>query len=405
MNIFVIIFAYLQKRWLHTLLSIVLLAFGVAMIVFLLLVQPQIEQHFWKNTKGIKMVIGAKGSPLQLVLSNVYHTANPTGNIPLSEAKKIQNKVNNSIPLALGDNFEGYRIVGTTTDYPKHYGAKIKKGRLWERPFEAVIGAEVAKKLSIQIGQKFVGGHGLDKKGHAHEDKKYIVVGILNPTYTVLDKLVLTDLKSIWEMHQEKNEVENEPHIHAEGEEHDEDENKEITALLITKLKNPLQALNLPRFINKETNMMAAQPVIEIQNLFDGLGIGEKVLQILAWVIVMMAILSIFIALYDSLKNRKYDLALMRSLGASKKQIFMQIIVQGFILTFLGSFLGIIMGHLLTEWVGSLSQISEQMYLTGFFWVDTELYILLFSIPLTILTSLIPAYQAYKTQPAKVLSA
>ncbi|TAE71411.1 MAG: FtsX-like permease family protein [Bacteroidetes bacterium] len=401
MNVLIIIFAYLQKRWLHTLLSIILLAFGVAVIVFLLLIQPQMEQHFWKNTQGIKMVVGAKGSPLQLVLSNIYHTANPTGNIALSEAKKIQNKVQKSIPLVLGDNFEGYKIVGTTIDYPQHYQAKIKNGRLWEKSLEAVVGADVAKNLSLKIGQKIVGGHG----GHKHEDKKYTIVGILNPNYSVVDKLVLTDLKSIWEIHEENNQNKNETHTHAEGEEHHEDENREITALLITKLKNQMQALNLPRFINKETNMMAAQPVIEIQTLFDSLGIGEKVLQILAWVIVMMAILSIFIALFDSLKNRKYDLALMRSLGASKQQIFMQVVLQGFILVFFGNILGILLGHLLTEWVGSLSQISEQMYITGFFWINTELYIILFSIPLAMLTAFIPAYQAYQTQTAKVLSA
>lgn len=405
MNTLVIIIAYLRKRWLSTLLSIILLAFGVAMIVFLLLIQPQIQSHFWKNTQGIKMVVGAKGSPLQLVLSNVYHTANPTGNIALSAAKKIQSKVKKSIPLALGDNFEGFRIVGTTTDYPEHYKAKIEKGRLWNDKFEAVIGAEIAKKLSVKIGQKFVGAHGLDKKGHQHEDKKYTVVGILQPTYSVLDKLVLTDIRSVWASHEEKK-VDNEPHTHthADGEEHDEDEDKEITALLITQFRNQMQTLNLPKFINKETNMMAAQPVIEIQSLFDSLGIGEKVLQILAWVIVVMAVLSIFIALYDSLKNRQYDLALMRSLGASKKQIFFQIILQGFILVFLGNFLGILMGHLLTEWVGSLPEIAEQIYLTGFFWVDTEFFILLFSIPLTIFTAFLPAYQAYSVAPAKVLS-
>jgi putative ABC transport system permease protein len=416
LNTWLIIFQYLKKRWLHTLLNVLLLSLGIAIIIFLLLVHPQIQKHFWKNTQGIKMVIGAKGSPLQLILSSVYHTANPTGNISLQEAKKIQQKVKNAIPISLGDNWEGFRIVGTSHQYPKHYQVQLQQGKLWEKPLQAVIGSEVAKKLNVKIGQQFVGGHGLDKKGHSHEDKKYTIVGILAPSYSVLDKLILTDLASVWLVHEEHHEEKEDKeekkdshkeHEHKDGEEHthenEQEDKREITALLITQFANQMQAINLPRIVNKETNMMAAQPVTEIQNLFDALGLGEQILHVLAYIIISMAILSIFIALYDTLKNRKYDLALMRALGASKIQIFGQVILEGFLLTFLGGFLGVMSGHLLAHWIGSFESIAEQMYITGFFWANQEWYVILSLIPLAFFTSLIPAFQTYYTQPAAVL--
>src|SRR6185436_9145305 len=147
---------------------------------------------------------GAKGSPMQLVLSSVFHLDAPTGNIPLEDAQALSRHpaVKKTIPLALGDSFQGHRIVGTNHDYPAHYGARLAAGRLWSAPMEAVLGADVAAGAKLAVGSTFTGAHGLAAGGDAHDEEPFKVVGVLAPSGSVLDRVVLTSVESIWEMHE-----------------------------------------------------------------------------------------------------------------------------------------------------------------------------------------------------------
>ncbi|MFN3316575.1 MAG: ABC transporter permease, partial [Raineya sp.] len=195
MNLLKISIKYIQQKWLGTSLNVLLLGLGLGLIVITLLVFKQIEQNFYRNTQNIDMVIGAEGSPLQLVLSSIYHIDVPTGNISLSEAEKItQNKlfVKKAIPLSLGDNFRGFRILGTTLAYPENYQAKLQAGVWWQKEMEAVIGSEVAKAENLKIGDTFIGGHGTQNDNNEdllHKDKPYKVVGSMQKTNTVLYRL------------------------------------------------------------------------------------------------------------------------------------------------------------------------------------------------------------------------
>ena len=148
-------------------------------------------------------MVGAKGSPLQLILSSVYQADFPTGNIPLAEAERWRRHplVESAIPLALGDNLAGFRIVGTEHAYAEHYGASLAAGRLWQAPFEATIGARVAADTGLAAGDRFVGSHGLAGGGAEHGAHAYTVVGVLAPSASVLDRLVLTPIESVWEVH------------------------------------------------------------------------------------------------------------------------------------------------------------------------------------------------------------
>ena len=172
---------YLWARPLAALLNVLLLGLGLASITFLLLVAHQVERAFDRDLAGIDVVVGAKGSPMQLILSGVLHLDVPPGNVPLAAVNALQKNplVAEVIPISLGDNFQAYRIVGSSLAYPAHYGAVLAQGRLWSAPMEAVLGATVARKLGLRLGDSFVGSHGLGAGGHAHGDSAYTVVGVL----------------------------------------------------------------------------------------------------------------------------------------------------------------------------------------------------------------------------------
>ena len=195
-----LVLAYLRLRPLNTVLNILLLALGLATIVVLLLVTSQVSEKMTQDARGIDLVVGAKGSPLQLILSSVYHIDIPTGNIALREAEQLKKNpmVKRAIPLALGDSFRGFRIVGTEPSYVELYGATFASGTFWQAPLEAVIGDDVARTSGLVLGSTFAGTHGLSASGGAHSDAPYKVVGILARSNSVLDRLVLTgDRKSV----------------------------------------------------------------------------------------------------------------------------------------------------------------------------------------------------------------
>ncbi|NDB00798.1 MAG: hypothetical protein EBY25_07655, partial [Betaproteobacteria bacterium] len=184
--------------------NLLLLSLGLASITFLILLGHQLSRAFERDLTGIDLVVGAKGSPLQLILSGVLHLDIPTGNVPLQAVRELEKNplVASIIPISLGDSFRGFRIVGTSLAYPAHYQAALAQGQMWHAPMQAVLGAGAARALGLQPGQSFVGSHGLGAGGHTHGDLPYTVTGILAPTGSVLDRLILTDTASVWKVHE-----------------------------------------------------------------------------------------------------------------------------------------------------------------------------------------------------------
>lgn len=405
MNMFKLSWKYLVAKPLNTGLNILLLALGLAIITVLILIQDQFEKKMTKDAEGVDLVVGAKGSPLQLILSSVYHIDFPTGNIDMGDAITLSKNrlIKNVIPLGLGDNYQGYRIVGTNYDYLELYNAQVGEGKIWEKPFEVVLGQEVALKLGLRVGDNFVGSHGIGSSSHEHDEHPYTVTGILVPQGNVLDKLVLTSIESVW-------------YTHDEGQDHDKfekpvtksgfpetDEDREVTSLLV-QYRNPMAAVQLPRYINSRSALQAASPSFEISRLFELLGVGVKLIQGLAVVIIIIAGLGIFIALYNSLKERKYDLAVMRTLGASRGQLFFHIVLEGVILTFLGAIVGILIGHLFLALLVMQNEQGAISGLSAVVFLKEELWILGYAVLVGIIASLIPAWSAYQTDIAKQLS-
>lgn len=380
-------------------LNVALVAFGTGILCLILLASNQIGDKLSSNSKDIDLVVGAKGSPLQLILSSIYHIDFPTGNISLSEANKLAHNpmVKRAVPLALGDSFNGFRIVGTDTSFINLYNLELADGEFWNAAFEVTIGSVLAETQKLKVGDKIYGAHGLTTAGDIHNDHPYKITGILSRQNNVTDNLVLTSIGSILKMHGLE-----EPHHDEEHAEAETNEDTQITALLI-QYRSPMSLVLFPKIVNETTNMQAASPARESARLFSLVGVGVDVLKWFALLIMLIALLSVFVSLYNSLKERKYDLAVMRTLGASKAEIFAIIILEGFILTFIGSIIGLALGHLVLEFIGN-NQDSSQAQLTGLSFLPNELYLLLIGCATGIFASVIPAIQAFKADISTTLS-
>ncbi len=392
----------LWAKPLNAALNILLIAFGTGILTVLLLASTQLEDKLNKNSKDIDLVVGAKGSPLQLILSSIYYIDFPTGNIPMKEAKQLMRNpfVKRAVPLALGDNYNGIRIVGTDSNYISLYGLKTQSGNFWEGDLEATIGANVAKEQNLKLGDTFYGGHGLTEMKDKHEEHAYKVVGILAPQQNVTDNLILTSIASIWKMHGDEEDDMHEGHEHTAGEGHDED--NEFTSLLI-QYRSPMAVAMFPQMVNQTTKMQAASPAQESTRLFSLIGVGVDTLQWFAILIMFIATISVFVNLYNSLKERAYDLAVMRTLGASKSKIFAIVILEGLILTLVGTIIGIALGHGILHIIGE-NQESTQAKLNGLLFIKEEFYLLAAGIAVGLLASIIPAVQAYRSNISKILA-
>jgi putative ABC transport system permease protein len=415
---------------LNTALSIILLTASVAIITLLILLEEQFEKKFNDNIDGIDMVLGAQGSPLQLILSAVYQVDAPTGNIDYAEAKTWMSNhmVKSAIPLAFGDNYRGFRIVGTTPEYLSKYGATITTGgKAFNKNFEVVLGSAVAQKMNLKIGDKFFGSHGDAAEGEVHENHAYHVTGIASATGKVVDNLILCNIPSVWAMHDheegEHNQVVNEEnnntteehnhehdehaesdHHHHEYEEAVSEEGKEITAVLI-KFRGKMGFITWPRMVAQNTKMQAASPALEVNRLFSLFGIGLQALQYLAYGIMFISGISIFIALYNTLKERKYEFALLRVNGASRLQLLSLVLIESLLLCVTGFIFGTIVGRVALSLISGSSESEFKMAFNPYEFVwDKEGYLLGLTIFVGILAAVIPAFKAYGLNISKTLA-
>ncbi len=379
-----------------------LIAFGTGILTILLLASTQISDKLENNSKDIDLVVGAKGSPLQLILSSIYYIDFPTGNIPLKEAQELARSpfVKKAVPLALGDNYNGVRIVGTDSNFVGIYKLKVKEGKFWQSDFETTIGSTVAENLKLKIGDTFYGAHGLTGSTDVHKTHAYKVSGILAQQGNATDNLILTNISSVWKMHDPEEEHHHDSHNNKS--EAPEIENKEITSLLI-QYRSPMSVVMFPRMVNESTNMQAASPAQESTRLFSLIGIGVDTLQWFAVLIMFIAAISVFVNLYNSLKERSYDLAIMRTLGASRSKLFLIVIAEGIMLTLAGTIIGIVLGHLALQFIGS-NQESSQARLSGFIFLGEEAYLFVAGLAIGIFAAIIPAVQAYRSNISKILS-
>lgn len=456
MNILQLVFAYLRHRPWLTLLNVVLLALGLATLTVMLLFAHQAQDRLLRDSKGVDLVIGAKGSPLQLILSTVYHVDVPNGNIKLADAETVlaDPMVKRAIPIALGDSFQSFRIVGTGTAFLELQNAKVAEGVLWKQPLEAVLGSEVARKSGIKVGTQFIGSHGMGGGGEGHVNAPYTVTGILAPTGSVVDRLILTSVESVWKAHEtvapppdlasllrgvmardpnaasqapanpdgmgkdaartdadkkgaEKKGAAKDEHAHDEHDGHDHaahsEPGKEVTAFLV-QYASPLAVAVFPRMVQNTGSLQAAQPAYETARLLSMIGFALDALRIFAGVLILASALGLLIALVNALNERQTDLALMRLLGASPMRLAAQMLAESVTLTLAGAILGLLLGHVATHLMGQWLEATRQVQMTGLIWLPGEWVLLAGALVLGLVAGLWPAWRISRQDVAPVLA-
>ncbi|MDX1907164.1 MAG: ABC transporter permease [Bacteroidia bacterium] len=392
MNLILLSWRNVLYRPLEALLSLLLISLSVGMVSLLLLLGRQLEGQFLRNIKGIDMVVGAKGSPLQLILSAVYQIDNPTGNIPkrVADSLAVHPMIRQAIPLAYGDNYLGFRIVGTTHAYPAHMEAAVGSGRLWNQAMEVTLGATAAATLGLGIGDTFYSQHGLDGE-ETHEAHPFEVVGILGATGSVVDQLILTDVSSLWE-------------VHASHEGEEDTTGRAITALLVS-FRSPMAFFSLPRAINEATALQAAIPSAEVSRLVGqllpvvlntGQGIGLAIL--------LMAGVSMFVSLYSRLRERAPELALMRVMGASRGRLFWLILTEAGWLCVLGYLGGICLARLGVAGLNATVMRRYHYALEVWQWLPEEGLLGLLLLGIGFLAALLPAMAVFRLNISQTLA-
>jgi putative ABC transport system permease protein len=316
--------AHIWRHRTTSLLVMVMIGVTLAVTTTWKALQDALQDQVRSESSRADAVVGAKGSPLQLVLSTLYHMEAPTGNIPISVLADLDSipGIHLKVPISLGDAYSNHRIIGTTHAFlTELYTIGPDSGRIWDAPLEAVVGSRVNRSAKLGVGSQFISTHGLGTEGEMHEDAPFTVVGVLPPTGSVLDDLILTSLESVWHVHA--------PHVAQEGDEHPEDHHHhdhdhvqehhaatghEITAVLI-RFANPYLRFQFTRNMNAQTPYLAAIPVYEMGKLLTWLGFGSELIRKtgLAFIVLFMAAIIVMLSLM--MKDRIQDVAVLRNNG------------------------------------------------------------------------------------------
>lgn len=393
---------YLWARPLVAALNLAMVALGVGAVVLVTLVAEQLEHRAQRDLAGIDLVVGAKGSPLQLILAGVFHVDVPTGNIPLSALEQLRAHplVEQALPLSLGDSLQGYRIVGTERAYAQGYGAALEAGRWWEAPLQAVLGAQVARATGLQPGASFAGTHGLGASGEVHGDTPYLVSGVLRACGCVLDRLVLTSTESVWAVHEvgmlgADPSPEDRAILQAE---------REVTLVLV-RYRSPLAAVTLPRWVNAQAGLQAGVPAIEASRLFRNLGVGLDLLRAFAAAWLVMAALSIFVALAHAVREREPDLAMLRMLGAPPARVAAVVAWEALWLAALGAAAGLLAGHLAAHLLGSITVDGRTLPVSGLWFSPQEGLLVAGVFGLALLAAALPVWRVMRLDVTVLLQA
>lgn len=338
---------FLAYRWIQNLLAVTLTALSIALAVAILLIAEGLHGGLVRAAEPFPMLMGAKGSPNQLVLNGVFLQDQPIGNIGYSEVEKLRadNKVERAVPLAFGDSYGGYRIVGTEPEIFETGGIASKgkpwlslsEGRTFSKSFEAVLGAEAARSLGLKVGDTFSSIHGIvSTENSESHNEKYTVVGILSQLGSPYDSGILVDISSIWHSHEHDE-------IHEAGEEHEE-HHGDVTAVIILPA-GYAQAMQIAAAYAKDLGVQIVFPSKIVIRLFYMMGNIEHVMRLFSWGVIAFALIIIACSLYWFIVAGAREQGIMRALGAAEKDVAALNFEMGMTLVVVGSVAGLLIGH------------------------------------------------------------
>lgn len=410
MSLWHIAWKYLWNRWFTTALTILSVALAVGLISAIMTIRDETKKRFEEEQLAYDIVVGGPGSPLQTVLSAIYYLDSPGYPLAYEEYLRLKEEkyVTYAFPIALGDTYGGFRIVGTTVDifdYPwesdvtdeKRYPYQIADGRFFKQPMEAVLGHRVAREAGLSIGDTFVGLHGTLDLGPLaefdHADKLYTVVGILKPSATSNDRAIFVDLQSIWDLHDDHEE---------EVGEHEDDDRK-VSAVLID-LESSVLRFQFMQTVLDDYPATPAMPIVEITNLYNEiLQPLVVIMMVVGYVVVVISALSIMIGLYLSIIQRKRDLAIMRALGASAYEIFGAVMIEALLVTVIGIACGWALGKVVAVGLGIYMSTNYGFTIHGVATSMLELKFFAVVALIGLFAGIVPAWQAYQSDIAEDL--
>lgn len=384
MHEYTLIKRLLLSRPLQNLLAALVMALGIATAANVMLLAEGIHGAMVQASKPFPMLMGAKGSPNQLVLNTVFLKDQPVGNFSYTMVHELRSNPNvaQAVPLGYGDNYKGYRIVGTERELLELHGVeknaapwlKLEHGKAFSKDYEAVIGAEVAAKTGLKLGDSFTSVHGVvhNVGAKAHDYQKFTVVGILQRAHGPYDSSIIVPMTSIWNMH-------------SHG-----DEKQEVTAVVIVP-KGYAQSMALASSYSKNHEVQIIFPSKTVIELFSIMGDLQKLIQSFSMIIMALALLIVGSSLYWFITSSRRDQAIMRALGAGESDIMQLYFKLGMTLICIGGLLGLGLGHLLFAGLVAMLQEHTGLYLAGGF-LRQELYLLGSVIFCGAVCSVVPAY-------------
>ena len=387
----------LRQHALSTWITSISIALAGGLLLSIWVVKEQARATFTQIDGGFDAVLGARSSKLQLVLNAIFHLGASPANIEWSDYEAIRKNpaVAVAVPIAMGDNYRGYRIVGTLTNMftdteyaPGRKFAIRKPGRLFDQTLrEAVVGSFAARRLGLKRGDRFHPYHGLDFNEEQEHAEEYVVVGILEPSNTPADRVIWIPLEGVQKM---------------SG--HAKETATDLSAVLVS-LRSPMAGRTLELQYNREdTRHTFAWPIgATIAELLSKVGWFEN---ILGWVAVLVALVaagSVMASIYNSMNERRKQIAILRALGARRTTVFLSVLLEALAIALIGVILGFGFYFGIVGVAGQIIQRETGVVLNAFAWNNVMLWAPAGLLALGALAGLIPAWKAYQTDVANNL--
>ncbi len=431
MTLFTIVRKNLTKRGLSTSLTVLSVSVGVALVLAVATIQTQTEAAYTQTSVGYDLILAAKGSPMQSTLNTIYHLEQSTGVVPfaLYEAALTDPRVEQVYPIYVGDSYRGIRVIGTSAAFLR-FGEPIKgrsfgfaEGGPFQGLNQVVLGSEAARRSGLSLGDTLVIAHGLTEAAPGaetmeHDHLPVTVVGILAPTGTAHDRVMFTSFKTTAALHQPVS--------------HDHDHTAvdpadiivtQLDAVLV-RMKNKQSAVQVAGVINYptpdnpfmrmqmardpffafKTEIMAVIPSVQISNLLSIVGNAERVLSWVSRFVVIIALLSVLIGLYNTMEGRRRDLAIFRTLGARRSTLLGVMMLESSAIVAIGSLIGYVSGHLIVAAIAPSLLDSAGIVIQAWQHDSSSVRVILVLISAGVLIGTVPGIKAYRNDPVQNLA-
>jgi putative ABC transport system permease protein len=400
----------LRNRIFASSLTVLAIALSVTLLLSVERARRASEDGFTQTISKTDLIVGARSGPLQLLLYTVFNMGNATHNISYATYEKVRQMpaIEWTVPYSLGDGHRGFRVVGTTEDFFKHYHFRgdqqpeFAQGQAFSGLWDVVVGADVARKINYRLGDRIVIAHGVTKDEGIlkHDDRPFVIVGIMKPTGTPLDRAVYISLEGMEALHIDWESGSAPARDKMTPNSQIKKENIKVASItsFFVGAKSRIETLRLQRDINNFASepLLAIIPGVTLSELWNGLGYVEGVLKIISWMVVLVGFMAMLIALTTTLNERRREMAILRAVGASPGKILGLLVFESALLTALGIIFGVLFSAVLLFALKPWLETEFGLYLVGAFITPRELMYILITFIGGILAGLIPALRAQK---------